>query len=73
MKYKPTKWNFSKLKIKFFKIWSPLHVSNTLFYLQDCLYHCMFNFPYRNCIYDRLPEDELSVSNHVEDIKNYKN
>jgi len=28
--------------------------SNTLFYLQDCLYWCMYNTLYHNCIYNRL-------------------
>jgi len=44
-------------------------VSNTLFYLLDCLLRCMYNVPYRNCIYSRLPEDEPSGSKHLEDTK----
>jgi len=46
--------------------------SNTLFYLLDCLYQCMYNVPYHNCIYSRLPEDEPSDSKYVEDIKKLK-
>jgi len=38
--------------------------SNTLFYLQDCLYH--------TCIYNCLPEDEPTGLKHVEDIKKIK-
>ena len=38
----------------------------------DCLYRCMLNLPYRNFIYNRIPEDEPSGSKHVEDIKNKK-
>ena len=48
------------------------NVSNTLFHLLDCLYWCMYNVPYRNCTYNRLPEEELSGSKHVEDIKKTK-
>ena len=33
----------------------------------------MYNVPYHNCIYNRLPEDEPSGSKHVEDIKKIKN
>jgi hypothetical protein len=44
-------------------------VSNTVFYLLDCLYRCMCNIPYHNCIYTCLPTDGLSGSKHVEDIK----
>jgi len=29
---------------------------------------CMYNTLYHNCIYNRLPEDELSGSKHAEDI-----
>jgi len=29
----------------------------------------MYNAPYHNCIYNRLPEDEPSGSKQVEDIK----
>jgi hypothetical protein len=43
--------------------------SNTLFYLLDCFYRCMYKVPYHNRIYNRLPEDEPSCSKHVEDIK----
>jgi hypothetical protein len=32
----------------------------------------MLNLPYRNFIYNRIPEDEPSGSKHVEDIKNKK-
>jgi len=33
----------------------------------------MQKVPYHNCIYNRIPDDELSSSKHVEDtkIKNY--
>ena len=44
-------------------------VSNTLFYLLDWLQRYMQNVPYHICIHNRLPEDELSGSKHVEDIK----
>jgi hypothetical protein len=44
--------------------------SNTLFYLLDCLYRCMEKVPYRNCMYNRLPEVEPSGSKHIEDIEN---
>ena len=38
---------------------------------EDCLYRCMWNVPYHNCIiHNRLPEDEPSASKHVEDKKN---
>ena len=43
--------------------------SNTLFYLQDCLYWCMYNTLYHPYIYNRLPEDELWGSKHIEGIK----
>ena len=33
----------------------------------------MWNIPYHNCIYNRLPEDEPSGSKHVEDIKKLEN
>ena len=46
-------------------------VSNTLFCVQT-VYRCMQNVPYHTfIIYNRLPEDELSGSKHLEDIKNY--
>ena len=32
------------------------------------LIHVKHNTLYHNCIYNRLPEDEPSVSKHVEDI-----
>jgi len=53
-------------QINFFYV---LMCSNTLFYLQHCLYWCMYNTLYRTCIYNRLPEDELSGSKHTEGIK----
>jgi len=34
--------------------------------------HVLYNAPYNNCIYNRLPEDEPSGSKHVEDTKNLK-
>jgi len=37
---------------------------NTLFYLQDCLYH--------TCKYNRLPEDEATDLKPVEDIQKIK-
>jgi hypothetical protein len=46
--------------------WCLLHVSN----LPDGLY--MQNVPYHNCIYTRLPEDEPSVSKHVEGTRKLK-
>jgi len=33
------------------------------------LMHAIDAVPYRTCIYNRLPEDVLSGSKHVEDIK----
>jgi hypothetical protein len=45
-----------------------LMCSNTLLYLQDCLYWSTYNTLYHTCIYNRLPEDEPSGSKHVEDI-----
>jgi hypothetical protein len=32
----------------------------------------MLNVPYHNCVHNRLPEDESSVSKHTEDIKKLK-
>jgi hypothetical protein len=32
----------------------------------------VYNVPYRNCIYNRLPEDEPAGSKHVVDIKTLK-
>ena len=32
-----------------------------------------YPIPYHNYIYNRLPEDEPSVSKHVEDIEKIKN
>ena len=32
--------------------------------------HVKHTVPYRNCMYNRLPEDEPSWSKHVGDIKN---
>jgi len=46
-----------------------LMCSNILFYLQDWLYWCMYNTLYHTCIYNRLPEEELSGSKHIEGIK----
>ena len=40
-----------------------------LFWMQDCLNWHMLNTLHHNCIYNRLPEDEPSVSKHVEDNK----
>jgi hypothetical protein len=34
------------------------------------LMHVNHTIPYRTCIYNRLPEDETSVSKRVEDINN---
>ena len=35
------------------------------FYLLGCLYCCMYHVPYRNCIYNPLPEGEPSGTKHV--------
>jgi len=40
------------------------------FYLLDCLYCCMYNVPYPNCIHNCLPEDKPFGSKHVEDVRN---
>jgi hypothetical protein len=38
--------------------------------VEECVRYSVSNtIPYRNCIYNRLPEDEPSGSKHVEDIK----
>ena len=39
---------------------------------QLILMHAQHTIPYHNCIYNRLPEYELSVSKHIEDIKRLK-
>ena len=45
--------------------WLHVQVWYSVFYM---LYHTL----YHTCIYNRLPEDELSVEKHVEDIKKLK-
>jgi hypothetical protein len=44
----------------------------SLFHLQDSLYRWHANILYNTCTYNRLPEDELSDSKHVEDIVKIK-
>ena len=41
-------------------------------HLQDSLYRCIQNLPNHGSLNNRLPEDEPSVSKHVEDIKKLK-
>ena len=42
------------------------------FQADGILFDRVHDVPYRNCIYNRLPEDEPSGSKHVEDIKKIK-
>ena len=53
--------------LTFIYLFIVLLCSNTLFYLQDCLYWCMYNTLNHTYIHNRLPEDEPSGSKHVED------
>jgi hypothetical protein len=49
-------------------IWSSLVGRRSFFCLHDWRTLSMSNTLYHNCIYNSLPEDEPSVSKHVEDI-----